>query len=125
MHILKLIKTYGETHLIVDGKNPLISQGAVQEEALLYQIDETSLESILSEVSTVLNQQVLPTTQIHTLSGGQQILLAVYLSLQSPARQILFMDVFSSLDTQRREVIRKRFSQEPEGRVTLGEELWV
>lgn len=123
MNILKLIQTYGETHLIVDGKTPLISQGAVQEEALLYQIHTESLDSILSEVSRVLNQQVVPATQIHTLSGGQQILLAVYMALGSPAKQILFMDIFSSLDIQRREIIQTLFAQEPGGRVTLGEDL--
>ncbi len=74
---------------------------------------------MLIEASVAINQEITPKTLIHTLSGGQQIVLAVYLALHSLAEKIIFVEIFSSLDSDRRALVQSLFDKEPAGRVTV------
>ncbi len=117
MTTLELIELYGEDHLVVDGRIPLVSQGPFQDEALLYHLSPVDLEGVMRDFKTLTGQVLGSQTLLKTLSGGQRVILGILLALKSSAPKVLVAHVMGSLDSLRTVMIREILDREPPGRI--------
>ncbi len=115
----EIIAAYGETHLICHAALPCICGGSVADEAYIYGLDPETLEAVIAEWRAWFAMPLNEHMQMQELSGGQQLGLAVLLSLASSAPKIAFVDVFHALDTRIRALLNARLAQENPERIVL------
>jgi ABC-type lipoprotein export system ATPase subunit len=89
-------------YLICDARCPLISGGLLREETILYNIPPASLPDLLGEFLSLTGKALDLDSPIAILSGGQKVLLMCLLALYSPAKAIIFADLWHSLDEENR-----------------------
>ncbi len=104
--MIDLIKKHGETHLICDGKHPLISCAELADELLIYNIKTQKQDFLIEHFNALTGKQLCESSLIDTLSGGQKTILMFLLAIYSPAPRILFTNLFESLDTTNRLLIK-------------------
>jgi len=100
-HLESLIEQYSETHLVCDSSHPLITNTTLEEEALLYNLDKSSLHIIMDKFGSLTGKEITDSFDINTLSGGQKVVLMVLLALYCSAQNIVFIDLEVSLDALR------------------------
>ena len=102
-----LMEKYSKSHLVCDTSYPLITNTTLEEEALLYNLDNSALNQVIDEFITLAGKQISASYDINNLSGGQKVILMVLLALYSPASRIVFMHLDTSLDTARLQSVRE------------------
>lgn len=100
------METLAETHLVCDASYPLITNTTLSEEALLYNLDDTSVSELADKFNALTGKQISAIYDINNLSGGQKVVLMVLLALSSPAQSIVFANLEVSLDSIRLKEIR-------------------
>ncbi|MGC9362583.1 MAG: hypothetical protein ACP5F3_06630 [Candidatus Syntrophosphaera sp.] len=95
------------SHLVCNARSPLISNGKLREELILYAIRPEQVGPLIRDFAAISGKQIDPDADVSALSGGQKVLLMVLLALNSPARSILFLDLWHSLDEQNQSRIKK------------------
>jgi ABC-type Mn2+/Zn2+ transport system ATPase subunit len=96
-----LLKTYGATHLICDGSQPLLSSSDFSEEALMYNLPTGPALQVLSTFNHVTDKAISAQSDISSLSGGQKVVLMILLALYSAAERIVLANIAVSLDIER------------------------
>jgi len=117
-----LQKNFNE-YLICNASSPLISDGLLREELLLYNISSDKWEALTQEFGEITGKQLSPDDEIGTLSGGQKVLLMCFLALYSPAPKILFIDLWRSLDERNRQKIENLLKVYSEAKEIRQEEI--
>jgi ABC-type lipoprotein export system ATPase subunit len=107
MDIYKIIDEYSEHYLICDASCPLVTNSSLDEEALLYNLDENKLQTLTVDFFKLTGKRLKPESETSSLSGGQKVVLMVLLALHSPAEKILFANLTVSLDKERLAAITK------------------
>lgn len=97
---------YASDYLICQAENPLLSASSLREEIILYNLDEASQSNLINEFNLITGKDISLKFDISLLSGGQKVILMVLLALYSPAKKILFHNVFSPLDEPTREAVQ-------------------
>ena len=100
-----MLQKYFNEYLICNARSPLISEGLLREELLLYNISTEKWKELTQEFGNITGKHLGPEDEIGTLSGGQKVLLMCLLALYSPAKKILFIDLWRSLDERNRQKI--------------------
>lgn len=90
----------------MDGRVPLLTSGAIRDEARLYNLDDEAEAAVLARFTELTGREAGPDTAVTTLSGGQKIVLAALLALESPATDLLFVDFFRALYPARRQALK-------------------
>lgn len=88
----------------------------MREELLLYNIPSAFTPSLIAEFASITGKVLGPDSDLHTLSGGQKVVLMCLCAIHSPARNILFIDLWHSLDPANRDRISKLLSSHQDGR---------
>lgn len=105
--ILDFLRRHGEEFLVMDGRMPLLTSGAIRDEARLYNLDPDAEAAVLARFTELTGREAGPDTAVTTLSGGQKIVLATLLALESPATDLLFVDFFQALYPARRQALKE------------------
>ena len=100
-----------DTHLICNARRPLIAGGKLREELLLYNLSTESTSDVMDKFAELTGKRISIESETNTLSGGQKVLLMCLLALFSPARRILFIDLWHSLDEQNRIIVHKLLAE--------------
>ncbi|MCB5245874.1 MAG: hypothetical protein RBR57_04610 [Candidatus Syntrophosphaera sp.] len=74
---------------------------------MLYNISADKWELLTQEFTDITGKHLGSEDEIGILSGGQKVILMCLLALYSPAKKILFIDLWRSLDDRNRERIVK------------------
>lgn len=85
--------------LVCDAGHPLVSQGRLREELLLYNISDENSALLTDRFYEITGRELSLQSETDCLSGGQKVLLMFLLALYSPARQLHFIGLWHSLDT--------------------------
>lgn len=93
--------TLAETHLICDSSYPLITNTTLQEEAMLYNLNQSAVSELITKFNALTGKQISAAYDINNLSGGQKVILMVLLALNSPAQNIILINLAVSLDNIR------------------------
>ncbi len=104
---ISMMDTLAQTHLICDASYPLITSTTLKEEAILYNLEKESTSKLTSDFQTLTGKQISADYDINDLSGGQKVILMILLALASPAQNIVFVNLQSSLDSIRYNEINK------------------
>jgi ABC-type lipoprotein export system ATPase subunit len=107
MDIYKIIDEYSEQYLICDASYPLVTNSCLDEEALLYNLDENKLQTLTVDFFKLTGKRLKEESETSSLSGGQKVVLMVLLALHSPAQKIMFANLTVSLDKERLAAINK------------------
>ncbi|MCB5258419.1 MAG: hypothetical protein WC179_00300 [Candidatus Cloacimonadaceae bacterium] len=102
-----MLYQYFNEYLICNARSPLISEGLLREELMLYNISADKWELLTQEFTDITGKHLGSEDEIGILSGGQKVILMCLLALYSPAKKILFIDLWRSLDDRNRERIVK------------------
>ncbi len=94
------------SHLICPADSPILSDGRLRQELTLYNVSADSMPSLLAEFTDLTGKSLTPDSPVSILSGGQKVLLMCLLALHSPARYILFIDLWHNLDACNRDRIK-------------------
>lgn len=118
---MNLDSTILENYLLCDASQTLISNGSLEEELLLYNINPDDADTLFSEYQTLTGKDLNPRSNPDELSGGQKVLLMALLALHSPAQSILFVDIHTALDTDNRQQLDELIRRYSPGRKILVE----
>lgn len=102
-----MIEDHLNSHLVCYARSPLISNGKLREELILYAIRTDQVGPLIRDFAAISGKQIDPDADVSALSGGQKVLLMVLLALRSPAGSVLFLDLWHSLDEQNQTRIKK------------------
>ncbi|MCB5284924.1 MAG: hypothetical protein LHW45_04960 [Candidatus Cloacimonetes bacterium] len=91
-----------DIQLLCDAGQPLCGGGTLREELLLYNVPPASLGALSAEFAALTGKDLVPDSDVNILSGGQKVLLMCLCALFSPARRILFTNLWHSLDADNR-----------------------
>lgn len=120
---MKLDEALLQDYLLCDASQPLISNGCLEEELSLYHISPPSATLLFEEFYALTGKELSPKSLPEELSGGQKVLLMALLALHSPASKIIFIDLFSALDQDKRLLLKElieRYSTHREIRMESG-----
>jgi len=98
--MLDLISKYPD-RLICDASCPLITNKLLEDELLLYNLNNSARELLFSHFKSMCTHQLHSEFCPEELSGGQKVILMVLLALLSPAERIVFFHLYDSLDAVR------------------------
>jgi hypothetical protein len=101
----KLINYYADDYLICDASYPLITNANLNEELLLYNIENHKRASLLLDFYDITGRQLRLDSDIGAISGGQKVVLMVLFALYSPAEKILLFNLPHSLDLARQKAV--------------------
>ena len=105
-----------DTQLVCDSGCPLCGGGTLREELLLYNIPTESYNALQAEFSSLTGKKLSPDSDVSILSGGQKVLLMCLCALFSPARKILFINLWHSLDAINRARTKELITLRQNGR---------
>lgn len=105
--IMDFLRRHGDEFLVMDGRVPLLTSTVIHDEARLYNLDPDAEAAALSRFTELTGREAGPDTAVTTLSGGQKIVIAALLALESPATDLLFVDFFRSLYPARRRALEE------------------
>jgi len=95
------IDKYSQTHLVCDAAYPLLTNSSLEEEAQLYNLEEKPLQQVLLHFYEITGKTITLKTEVTSLSGGQKVVLMFLLAILSKARNIVFIGLEVSLDSER------------------------
>lgn len=105
-----------DTQLLCDSGRPLCGGGTLREELLLYNVPPDSRPALSAEFASLTGKVLRPESDVSILSGGQKVLLMCLCALFSPARGILFTNLWHSLDPDNRAKTKELIARLQNGR---------
>jgi ABC-type lipoprotein export system ATPase subunit len=102
----KLFEDYSSDYLVCDSLCPIITNSALREEALLYNLEAKQTAEVCKRFKSITDKAITLTSETGSLSGGQKVVLMVLLALFSTADKILFLNPAFSLDDERHQAIK-------------------
>lgn len=103
-------------YLVCDAGCPILSSGSLEDEMLLYNLQETDKLHLIQRFKLLTEKELNLGSKTEELSGGQKVILMCLLALYSRATSIAFLNLNKSLDTRRRGMIRELLSELGAGR---------
>ncbi|HNQ42998.1 MAG TPA: hypothetical protein PKI59_01140 [Candidatus Cloacimonadota bacterium] len=88
-----------QCYLIADAAHPLVSGETLQEELILYNLQDEARTSLYDKFYALTGIRLHRDYPVNNLSGGQKVILMAYLCLYSPAEKICFIDLEHALDS--------------------------
>ena len=113
---MKLDDAVLKQSLLCDASQPLISSGSLEEELELYKINPANADALFTEFRTLTGKELGLKFHPDELSGGQKVLLMALLALHSTASDILFVDLQSALDNDKRAQLEELIGNYSTGR---------
>lgn len=106
--------------MICDARLPLISDGKLREELVLYNLNSEEACDLCGRFLQLTGKSIDADCETANLSGGQKVVLMFLLAMLSPARNIVFIDLMRSLDAATRILINQMIeSAKPEKEIIL------
>lgn len=102
--------------LFCNASLPISGGGTLREEFILYHLDSALQAALINEFASITGKELNPQSDLHTLSGGQKVLMMTLLALLSPAKSIHFVNLWHSLDTQNRDLVKELIARLGAGR---------
>lgn len=99
---MNMTDPYPPNTLICDASRPLLTNGLLLEELILYNLSEERTAYLYRDYEKITGKSIDANTRTSELSGGQKVMLMAMLALYSPARSILFLDLHYALDEANR-----------------------
>ncbi|MEF3693758.1 MAG: hypothetical protein V3576_00235 [Candidatus Cloacimonadota bacterium] len=90
-----------ERYLVCDAGCPILSSGNLEDEMLLYNLNEEKMLLLTRQFYLLTGKELGPTSKTEELSGGQKVILMCLMALYSSARAIAFINLERSLDAHR------------------------
>lgn len=90
-----------ERYLVCDAGCPILSSGNLEDEVLLYNLNEEKMLLLTRQFYLLTGKELGPTSKTEELSGGQKVILMCLMALYSSARAIAFINLERSLDAHR------------------------
>lgn len=106
--------------LFCNASLPISGGGSLREEFILYHLDSAKQAALIKEFASITGKQLKAQSDLNSLSGGQKVLIMTLLALFSPAKSIHFVNLWHSLDSQNRKLVKELISKLGAGRqITL------
>jgi len=102
-----------KAYLTADAAIPLITNGKLRSEILIYNLDASSTDRLLKTYAEISGKELTPSSIINELSGGQKVLLMALLALFCPAPAIRFINLMPALDILRRQALGELIDNSP------------
>jgi len=103
--VLYYIEKFGGEYLVMDGRVPLMSGASLRDELRLYNLGDRAQAEVIRCFSEMTGKTADGALCLETLSGGQKVILATLIALESDAKNLMFINFFHALYPERRRKI--------------------